>query len=45
VIWQFLDGYGNGGSLLTEDAYNMFYNPAYVNDYKDWAIIGKTVVR
>jgi len=39
---QLLDGYGNGGSLLVDDAYNMFYNPAYVNDYKDWAIIEKT---
>lgn len=36
---------GNGGSsgtFYTDDAYNMFYNPAYVNDYKNWAIIEKS---
>lgn len=39
---QALDTQGNGGSFLTEDAYNMFYNPSYVNEYKDWAIVEKT---
>lgn len=30
------------GSYFYEDAYNMFYNPAYVNDYKDWIIFEKS---
>lgn len=34
-------GSGDGGSLYVDDAYNMFYNPSYVNDYKDWGIIEK----
>jgi hypothetical protein len=33
---------GAGGSFYTEDAYNMFYNPSYVNDYKDWGIIERS---
>ncbi len=27
----------NAGSYYYESAYNMFYNPSYVNDYKNWA--------
>lgn len=38
----FLDGNGNGGSLYINDMYNIFYNPAYVSDYKDSAIIEKS---
>lgn len=30
-----------GGSLYYENPYNVFYNPAYVNDSKNWAIIEK----
>lgn len=37
-----LVGNGNGGSLYVDDAYNMFYNPAYINEYKDWGIIEKS---
>ncbi len=37
-----LAGGGNGGSLYYDDAYNVFYNPAYVNDFKNWAIIEKS---
>ena len=37
-----LDGGGSGGSMVVDDAYNMFYNPSYVNDYQDWAIIEKS---
>ncbi len=33
---------GNGGSLYYDDAYNIFYNPAYVNDFKNWGIIEKS---
>ncbi len=32
----------NGGSLYYDDAYNMFYNPAYINDFKNWAIIERS---
>jgi hypothetical protein len=35
------DGFSNGGSFYYEDAYNFFYNPAYVNDYTNWAIFEK----
>ena len=35
------DNFSNGGSFYYEDAYNFFYNPAYVNDYKNWAIFEK----
>lgn len=35
------DSFSNGGSFYYEDAYNFFYNPAYVNDYKNWAIFEK----
>jgi hypothetical protein len=31
----------NGGSFFYDDAYNIFYNPSYVNDFKNWAIIEK----
>ena len=34
---------GAGGSFYVEDAYNMFYNPSYVNEYKDWGIIERSV--
>ena len=37
-----LDGSGVGGSMYVDDAYNMFYNPSYVNDYKDWGIIERS---
>jgi len=37
-----LDGNGNGGSFIVDDAYNMFYNPAFINNYKDWATIEKS---
>jgi hypothetical protein len=30
------------GSLYYDDSYNMFYNPVYVNDYKNWATIEKS---
>ncbi|MCC7442044.1 MAG: hypothetical protein IT285_10435 [Bdellovibrionales bacterium] len=30
-----------GGSLYYNDNYNMFYNPAYVNDYTNWVTIEK----
>jgi hypothetical protein len=33
---------GNMGSFYADDAYNMFYNPAYVNDYKNFGIIEKS---
>jgi hypothetical protein len=33
---------GNMGSFYTDDAYNMFYNPAYINDYKNFGIIEKS---
>ncbi|MBC7387219.1 MAG: hypothetical protein H7301_13790, partial [Cryobacterium sp.] len=29
------------GSFYYDDAYNFFYNPAYINDYKNWVIIEK----
>ena len=32
----------NGGSLLFEDEYNLFYNPSYINDQKNWAVIEKS---
>jgi hypothetical protein len=32
----------NGGSLYYDDAYNIFYNPAYINDFKNFAIIEKS---
>lgn len=30
-----------GGSFYYNDNYNMFYNPAYVNDYTNWVTIEK----
>ncbi|MBC7692065.1 MAG: hypothetical protein H7222_09865 [Methylotenera sp.] len=30
------------GSFFYDHAYNIFYNPAYVNDFKNWAIIEKS---
>jgi len=35
-------GVGTAGSLFYSDAYNMFYNPAYVNDASNWAIVEKS---
>ena len=32
----------NGGSFFYDDNYNMFYNPAYINDFKNFAIIEKS---
>jgi len=32
------------GSLFYNDAYNMFYNPAYVNDFGHWATIEKGLI-
>jgi len=32
----------NGGSFYYDDNYNMFYNPAYINDFKNYAIIEKS---
>lgn len=32
----------NGGSLYYDTPYNIFYNPSYVNEYKNWAIIEKS---
>lgn len=29
------------GMLATDDMYNIFYNPAYVNDFKNWVIVEK----
>jgi hypothetical protein len=37
---EFVSG-ANSGSFYYEDAYNFFYNPAYVNDYKNWVIVEK----
>ncbi len=34
--------YGGGGSFFYNDPYNMFYNPSYVNDFKDWAVVEKS---
>jgi hypothetical protein len=32
----------NGGSFFYDDNRNIFYNPAYVNDFKNWASIEKS---
>ncbi len=32
----------NGGSFYYDDNYNIFYNPAYINDFKNYAIIEKS---
>lgn len=32
----------NGGSFYYDDEYNIFYNPAYVNEFKNWGIIEKS---
>jgi hypothetical protein len=37
-----MGGNGNMGSFYADDAYNMFYNPAYVNDNKNFGIIEKS---
>jgi hypothetical protein len=37
---EFVSG-ANFGSFYYEDAYNFFYNAAYVNDYKNWVIVEK----
>lgn len=34
-----LNAAGQQGSFYVNDAYNMFYNPAYVNDFGSWATI------
>ncbi len=33
---------GLHGSMMVDDNLNMFYNPAYVNDFRNWASIEKT---
>ena len=33
---------GSFGSLFFEDEYNMFYNPAHINEINDWVIIEKS---
>lgn len=38
----FLDGSGSGGSFFYDTPYNMFYNPAAVNNYNNWAIVEKS---
>src|SRR4051812_7704424 len=35
------NAFNSGGSFYYDDAYNMFYNPAYVNDFRNWATIEK----
>ena len=37
-----LGNYGDNGSFIYDDPYNMFYNPAYINNYSNWAIIEKS---
>jgi len=32
----------SGGSFFYDDARNIFYNPSYVNDFKNWGIIEKS---
>lgn len=34
--------HGQGGTLYREDPYNLFYNPSYVNDFRNWAILEKS---
>src|SRR5262245_16818165 len=34
--------YLNAGSFFYDDARNIFYNPSYVNDFKNWGIIEKS---
>jgi len=36
------DTTGNSGSFYVEDIYNIFYNPSYINDSQNWAIIEKS---
>jgi len=31
----------NKGSLFYDSAYNVFYNPSYINDFKNWVIVEK----
>lgn len=31
----------NKGSLTYDSMYNIFYNPSYINDYKNWVIVEK----
>lgn len=33
--------FNGSGSLYYDDMYNIFYNPSYVNDFKNWVIIEK----
>lgn len=39
-----LDGYasGSGGSLLLEDRYNLFYNPALIQAQEEWIVVEKS---
>lgn len=32
----------SGGSLFYETPYNIFYNPSYVNNFENWAVIEKS---
>jgi hypothetical protein len=32
----------DAGSFYYDDNYNMFYNPSYINDFKNWATIEKS---
>lgn len=34
--------FGSHGSLFHDGKYNMFYNPSYSNDFKNWVAIEKT---
>jgi len=38
---EVVSGYG---SFYYDDVYNMFYNPAYINDYKNWVAFEKGTV-
>lgn len=35
---------GNYGSMYYDSVYNMFYNPAYINDFKNWVSFEKGTV-
>jgi hypothetical protein len=39
--WGYFGGYG---SFYYDSDYNMFYNPAYINDFKNWAAFEKGTV-
>ncbi|MBN21210.1 MAG: hypothetical protein CL678_07970 [Bdellovibrionaceae bacterium] len=38
-----LDAQGTSGSFFVDDAYNMNYNPAYVNDYTNWVTLERDI--